>query len=192
MVSSSGFVCSSEMQLRGNNSGGETRMRTVLNTNESRPGRKKKVALVTAALLAVGVGAAIAYWTIGGSGTGTAATGTSENITVLQTTVVTPMYPGDTAQTLEGNFDNTTNEGPVYVGTVTATIDSVVGLDSMPVVGCDATDYILTGAAMTVNAEVPVGAAQGAWNGATIQFNDKLTNQDACKGATVNLAYAIS
>jgi len=46
---------------------------------------------------------------------------------------------------------------------------------------------------MTVAAEVPAGTAQGSWTGATIQFkNDPAVNQDACKGATVNLAYAIS
>ena len=166
-------------------------MSTVMNTNESKPGRKKKVTLVTAGLLVIGAGAAIAYWTVGGSGTGTAATGTSEDIAVVQTTVVAPMYPGDTPQTLAGNFTNA-NEGPVYVGTVTAAIASVVDSDGTPVVGCDATDYTLAAPAMTVDAEVPVGTGTGAWSGATIQFNDKATNQDACKGATVNLAYTVS
>jgi hypothetical protein len=46
---------------------------------------------------------------------------------------------------------------------------------------------------MTVSAEVAVGTAKGAWTGATLKFNDKTTtNQDACKGATVNLSYTIS
>ena len=155
-------------------------------------GRKKKVALVTAALLAVSGGAAIAYWTVGGSGTGTAATGTSTDITVVQTTVVTDMYPGDTAQTLSGNFTNNST-GPVYVGTVTASIASVDKAGGAPTGTCDATDYTLANRAMTVGVEVPVGSGQGAWTGATIQFNNKLAeNQDACKGATVNLAYAVS
>jgi hypothetical protein len=56
---------------------------------------------------------------------------------------------------------------------------------------CDATDFTLANAAMTVNAEVPVGSGQGSWTGATIKFNNKATDQDACKGATVSLAYAI-
>ena len=40
---------------------------------------------------------------------------------------------------------------------------------------------------MTVGAEVAAGSAKGAWTGATIKFNNKATNQDQCKGATVNL-----
>jgi len=58
-------------------------------------------------------------------------------------------------------------------------------------VGCDATDYTLAGAAMAKNAEVPADDT-GTWTGATIKFNNKATNQDACKGATVNLAYTVS
>jgi hypothetical protein len=100
------------------------------------------------------------------------------------------MAPGDTAQTLSGNFTNT-NSGPVYVASVTASISSVT-FGGVPAVGCDATDYTLANPIMTVGAQVPAGTAQGAWTGATIQFNNKATNQDACKGATVNLAYTIS
>jgi hypothetical protein len=56
---------------------------------------------------------------------------------------------------------------------------------------CGSTDFTLANATMTVNAEIPAGSSQGAWTGATIHFNDKASNQDACKGATVNLAYLI-
>lgn len=166
-------------------------MSTVMNKSASTSGRKKRVALVTAALLIVSAGAAFAYWTVGGSGTGTAATGTSTDIVVVQTSVVTDMYPGDTAQTLSGTFTNN-NTGPIYVGTVTASIDTVDKAGDAPAGTCDATDYTLADAAMTVDAEVPAGSDAGAWTGATIKFNDKATNQDACKGATVNLAYTMS
>ena len=44
---------------------------------------------------------------------------------------------------------------------------------------------------MTVNAQVASGGAKGAWTGATVKFNNKGTNQDACKGATVTLSYVI-
>lgn len=166
-------------------------MSTVLKKIAATSRRKKTVALVTAALLAVGGGVAIAYWTVGGSGTGTAATGTTSNILPVQTSVVTDMHPGDEPQPLSGTFTNS-DEGPVYVGTVTASIASVNKANGAPDGTCDATDYTLVGAAMTVDAEVPVGFRQGTWTGATIQFNDKTTNQDACKGATVNLTYTIS
>ena len=154
---------------------------------------RRRIVPVAMALVALLVfsGVALAYWTVVGSGTGTAqaAAGTS-NLTVKQTTVLNNMYPGDTAQTISGNFDNP-NLGPVYVTTVTASIASVTKSGS-PVVGCDATDFTLGAATATVNAEVPAGTAKGAWTGPTIKFNDKAgVNQDACKGATVNLSYSI-
>jgi hypothetical protein len=46
---------------------------------------------------------------------------------------------------------------------------------------------------MAVGAEVPAGNGKGSWTGATVAFNDKpTTNQDACKGATVNFAYTVN
>lgn len=144
--------------------------------------------------VAVGVaGGAVAYWTGGGSGGGSApvASGPS-GLVVRHATSLLPMYPGDAAQTISGNFDNP-NTGPVYVGTVTARIVSVVKGTGAPAGTCDASDYVLANAAMPVYAEVPPGTASGSWSGATIRFNDKpATNQDACQGATVNLAYTVS
>jgi hypothetical protein len=101
------------------------------------------------------------------------------------------MAPGIAPQALSGNFDNT-NAGPVYVTAVTAGIGTVT--PAVGVVGpCTADDYVLTGAVMTVNAQVPAGTAQGAWGGATIAFdNHAAVNQNGCQGATVTLAYVVS
>lgn len=132
-----------------------------------------------------------AYWTSGGSGTGSATAGSTANLTVVQTTTLSAMYPGDSPQTISGTFNNP-NPGPAYVGTVTAAIGSVTKAGGAPAGTCNATDFTLASATMTVNAEVPAGSAQGAWTGATLQFNNKAgTNQDACKGATVGLTYTI-
>jgi hypothetical protein len=152
---------------------------------------KRKVAGATAAVVLVGGGVAFAYWTAGGSGTGSAATASAVSLTAVQTSTVTGMRPGDAPQLLAGTFNNP-NNGPVYVATVTASIAGVTLADG--VVGtCDASDYTLANPVMNVNAEVPAGNPQGSWSGATIKFNNKSSvNQDACKGATVNLAYAIS
>jgi hypothetical protein len=155
---------------------------------------KRVAVLIAATVLLAGGGIAYAYWTAGGSGAGTATTGTNIPITANQTTLITGLAPGVAAQTISGTFTNT-NTGPAYVGTVTASIGSVAKAGGAPGT-CDATDYTLASPAMTVNAEVPAGTAQGAWTGATIAFNDKTgvngVNQDACKGATVTLSYAIS
>ena len=155
------------------------------------PKRMVPVAVALLALLAFS-GVALAYWSAGGSGTGTAqaAPGTS-NLIINQTTVLTAMYPGDTAQTISGNFNNP-NAGPVYVTTVTASIASVTKAAGAPATPCAADDFTLAGATMTVNAEIPSGSPKGAWTGASIHFNDKGTvDQNGCKGATVNLAYSI-
>jgi hypothetical protein len=147
---------------------------------------------VVGVIVAIAVaGAAIAYWTAGGSGSGTATASTNANLTVNQTSTLSAMYPGDSAQTLSGDFDNP-NPGPTYVATVTASIASVTKAGGAPAGTCDATDFTLANAAMTVNAEVPAGNAKGSWSGATIKFNNKASNQDACKNATVTLAYTIS
>lgn len=151
---------------------------------------RKRSAIGVVAVILLLVGGAYAYWTISGSGTGSATTGDVTAITVNQITELDPMYPGDSAQTISGDFTNA-NAGPVYVGTVTASIDSVTQAEGA-VGTCTAADYTLTGAAMTVNAEVASGTDVGTWTGATLQFNNTATNQDGCKGATVNLAYAIS
>jgi hypothetical protein len=148
---------------------------------------RKPLAVVIAAVIIVlvaGAGA-YAYWTSGGGGTGTAGTGASEDLVVVQTSIVTGLAPGVAAQNLSGNFDNS-GDGPVYAGSV-----SVVVTDTNAP-GCTADDYTITGSPMTVNAEVPVGSGQGGWTGAQIAFNnDPVRNQDACQGATVNLTYEV-
>lgn len=149
--------------------------------------RRRSIALGVILSLAFAV-TAYAYWTAGGSGTGSASTQASTTaLTANQATVLTPMYPGDSAQTISGDFDNT-NSGPIYVTSVTVSIASVTAPGT-----CDASDFTLSGTTMAVGAEVPAGSGVGAFTGATIQFNDKpATNQDGCKGATVSLAYSIS
>lgn len=148
--------------------------------------QKRKTSVIAIFLVLAVAGAAFAYWTAGGTGTGTADTGTTTPLTANQTSVLTDMYPGDTAQTLSGDFDNP-NDGPVYVTSVTAAITGVAGGDGV----CTAADYTLASPIMLVGAEVPAGTGVGSWTGATIQFNNTALNQDGCKGATVTLTYTI-
>jgi hypothetical protein len=151
---------------------------------------KKSVVIATSALVVLaGTGVAVAYWTGGGSGTGTAMTGTSTALSVNQLSDLTAMYPGDSPQTLSGDFDNTSS-GPIHVTSVVVSIAGVTR-DGDPVEGCSAADYTVTGATMSAVQDVAVGSGVGSWSGATIQFNDTSANQDACQGATVDLAYQI-
>jgi hypothetical protein len=154
---------------------------------------RKKVFVIGAVCALLAAAGAYAFWTAGGSGTGTATTASGTTaLTVNQTTTLAAMFPGDTAQTISGTFTNT-NSGPIQVATVTAAITGVTKAGGAGAGACDSTDFTLTNAAMTVGAAIPVGTAVGAWTGAAIQFNNKAgTNQDGCKGATVALSYTIA
>ncbi|MEX2552619.1 MAG: hypothetical protein WD627_06425 [Actinomycetota bacterium] len=147
---------------------------------------KKKTSVIAIFLLLAVAGGAYAYWTAGGSGTGDVETGTTVALVANQTSTMTEMYPGDSPQTLSGNFEND-NDGPVYVTSVTAAISGVAGGAG----ACSAADYTLASPVMTVGHEVAVGPAVDAWTGATIKFNNTLANQDGCKNATVTLTYTI-
>lgn len=153
---------------------------------------KPTIIAIAAAIIVFATVGAYAYWTSDGAGDGTAATGTSTSLVVVQTSTITGMGPGIAAQTLSGNFDNSSG-GPSYVGSVTVGIADITDSAGTSLAGCTVADYTITGSPMAVNAEVPDGDAQGAWSGATIVFaNDPARNQDACQGATVELTYAIT
>ena len=149
----------------------------------------KIVATVAAAAAVIaGSGAAYAYWTTTGTGSGTVTATTNVAITAVQTGTITNLAPGVAPQTLSGTFTNT-NPYLVRVATVTAALGTPTGGSG----GCLASDFTLTGATMTVNAEIPTGTSQGAWTGATIQFNDLAgVSQDRCKGASVPITYTIN
>jgi hypothetical protein len=153
-------------------------------------GRKKTVAIAAACALIAAAGA-YAYWSSTGTGTGTATSETYEAITINQTSPITGLYPGGPAVTLSGNFDNP-NQGSVKVAAVTVAFNATT-----PITGgggaapCTAADYVLGGSATPTNA-VPTGNGVGAWTGLTIRMVDSVTNQDACKAATVNLTYSSS
>jgi len=151
--------------------------------------RSKKIGalLVVGATLCIG-GAAFAYWTQSGTGSGTGATGDTVAVTVNQTTSVTNLHPGGSAITLAGNFDNP-NTGPVKIGSVTTTGLTVDATHASA--GCLAAWYTLGGTA-TVNAEIAAGNGVGSWSGLTVVLTNPAVNQDACKGATVTISYAVS
>jgi ABC-type glycerol-3-phosphate transport system substrate-binding protein len=151
--------------------------------------RKKKIAAALVFLLGLGgAGMAYAYWTNVGSGDGSATTGTNSPVTVVQTSTVSAMYPGDTAQTLAGTFNNP-NPGATYVAQVTVAIDgtgSAATALAFPT-GCSAADYTLVQPAAT-NADV-LANDTSTWGGGSIRMNNLATNQDACKNVVVHLHY---
>jgi hypothetical protein len=154
--------------------------------------KKKTLGFLTAGALVVGVaGGAYAYWTATGSGTGTATTSTgASDLTVVQTSTLSNMYPGDSAQTISGTVTNNAANS-AYVAQVVVSIASVTKAADAPAGTCDASDYTLASPTMTIGSDIASGATAN-FTGATIKFNNKAANQDACKGATVNLSYDAS
>ena len=151
----------------------------------------KKVAAVGAAvaIVAAGAGAAYAYWSTTGTGSGSAATSAgASNLTITQTAAPTNLAPNVAAGTISGSVkNNATNSA--YVNSVSVVIASVTGPNITVSTPCDASDYTLSNGTMTVGQDLAAGAS-ASFSGATLGFNDKATNQDGCKGATVNLAYS--
>jgi LPXTG-motif cell wall-anchored protein len=113
---------------------------------------------------------------------------TEENsLTIVQTSTMNGIAPGVapaaiTGRVLNNGFDST------FIVAITVNVVSVEK-GAGPAVGpCDASDYVL------LDVRMPVGRMLGpreatTFGGASIGFNDKSTNQDACKGATIHLRY---
>jgi hypothetical protein len=140
-------------------------------------------------VLLVLAASAIAYWSTIGSGSGSATTGTSSAVTVTQTNTVTGLYPGGPAQDLEFKVTNPSS-GNQYVATVTAAITSITKA-GVPASGCTAADFTLTQAPTAVAQDLPSGDT--AFTGTKtpkLQMKNTASNQDACKGVTVNLTFS--
>lgn len=150
---------------------------------------KRAAAVATGAALAlVAGGVAYGYWTTGGAGTGSAATGNVSNVVIKGTSSVTGLYPGGPAQALAGNFDNP-NSGKVYVNQVTVAVDPTFSAKAnAALTACTAADFTVTQPTATA-AEVDSGTAKGSWTGASIAMKNLATNQDNCKGVTVPLVF---
>jgi hypothetical protein len=152
--------------------------------------RKRKVALVAAALVGAASVGAYAFWTSTGAGTGSAATSSgAAAVTVVQTSTPAGLAPGAPAQPLSGTFTNP-NNAAVWINSVSVSISDVVDSGGTSLgSACDADDYTISGSPIAIGAEV-LADDTSTWSGATIAFNNKPgVDQNACKGATVELAY---
>jgi len=149
---------------------------------------KKRVAAGVAALAIAGGGmAAYAYWTGTGSGTGSASATTPAALTVNQSTSVTNLFPGATAVTLSGTFDNS-NPGPVFIHNVTAAVHAFSSQTDNTKPACTQADFAIGGSA-TVDANVAAGSGVGSWTGLTVRLLNGAGNQDNCEGQSITIDY---
>jgi hypothetical protein len=91
---------------------------------------------------------------------------------------------------VSGTVKNTA-ENSAYVTKVVVTIAGVDKAVGAVAGTCDASDYTLANGTVLLGQDVASGATI-PFSGTTLKFNNKASNQDACKGATVNLHYAVS
>lgn len=150
--------------------------------------------LAVGAAVVAGSGVAYAYWTSSGSvdGSSTTTNPASNVIVVAQTTGASNLAPGHAAETLSGTVTNPlTSANNFYVTQVVASIKSVTKAQGAAAGTCDATDYTLSNATMSVGSDLAPGDSAN-FTGATLAFNDKASNQDQCKGATVTITYTAS
>jgi len=135
---------------------------------------------------------AFAFWSSTGTGDGTATTGQAVQFVITEGAKAGTLAPGNLAgQTVAFTVSNP-GPGQLYLGTVTVTLADAAGVAWAPVTTQP------TPGTMRCQRLCPAGHSHAgrpdpggstAFAGASIGFNDKSTNQDACKGATIQLLY---
>jgi hypothetical protein len=149
-------------------------------------GKKKLIAIFAVIGALVISGLAVAYWTQGGNGAGSATTGTASAITVNQTSTAGGLYPGNPAITLSGTFDNP-NANAVHISSVTAVVHSFSVQSNPAKPACTDADYAIGGSTGAI--VVPSGSGVGAWTGLTVRMLDNGLNQDNCKNVSITIDY---
>lgn len=149
--------------------------------------RKKLTVLgITAILTIAGAGIAFAYWTSGGTGTGSAQTGDSVAFEITAMAPVGTIEPGSAGQTVAFTVTNA-GEGTQNLTGVTVAMANAAGVAWAPTGGCLLADYAAT---ITTAPTTGVMLAGATRNGTvTVTLADAGVNQDACKRAKLHLRY---
>lgn len=157
---------------------------------------KKRLSAVagTMAVVLVGGGLAIAYWTTTGTGTGAGSVGTSTAVTVTQDSTVAGLVPGGPADVLDFTIDNP-GDGPQTINSVVVSISDVTAPGT-----CTAGDFDIDQPSLGGAVELAVGdntftsGTGGDFEntGAQVSMINSASNQDGCKGATLEFTYTVS
>jgi hypothetical protein len=148
---------------------------------------KRSVVLALVAALAIAV-AAVGYWTTGGTGGGSAATGTSQEFVVTQEgDPVTGLVPGGPAATININIENPADFDQ-YLTDLEVVVDPAWSAEGGTTPACDAGDFTIVQPTVTSGDLTPGDHDYTA----TIALENKTTNQDNCKGVTADLIITAS
>jgi hypothetical protein len=138
------------------------------------------VAGAAAVIVAAGTGAAYAYWSSTGGGSGTASVGAGTNDLVAAGDASTALVPGGSSA-IDFTITNTNTTTSEHYTSVTYSIDTGV-------VGCLASDFTISG----LPGAATIAAGATAHTAATIAMADTGVSQDACKSADLAITYTIN
>lgn len=149
---------------------------------------KRRAAVLSFVAVLALTGAAVAYFSSTGTGTGSATVGNATAFTV-HGDVSSALYPAGPAVTVPITVKNNST-GAQKVGTVT--LDTITADPGH--LACD-TSLNSTGSAftfvnpVTIDQDLPAGATSTIVNG-SLQMNDTGVLQDSCQGATLTLHFS--
>ena len=159
-------------------------------------GKKLTAIGLTALLALVGGGVAVGWFASGGSGTGSAVVGSPgpSDLHVVGHDPEAALLPGDDPQPFVFDVHNT-GSASEHVGTVDITVAAapVTGYaleDGTPITGCLASWFTVT-SSVTVDTTVAAGAWDDGVSGASIAMSESGTDQSACEGHTVDVAFTV-
>ncbi|MBC7594948.1 MAG: hypothetical protein H7288_13590 [Kineosporiaceae bacterium] len=146
-------------------------------------------AIVTGALVLGGGGAAFAYWTAQGIGSGVATTTSSTPFTVTSTSPSgAPLTPGGPSQSVAFTVKNP-GTGSQKLSAVAVTVAASDGSAWAAVSGCSAADYTI-GAPNIAYGQIASSATVSGT--VTITMNNLDRSQDGCKNTDVPLYFSAS
>ena len=109
------------------------------------------------------------------------------SLTIYQTSVMEGLAPGIAPVAITGVVSNNGTDGTDIIAIDVEITGVLTAPGSAPGV-CEASDYLLLNSRMPVGRTLAPGGST-AFGGAAIGFNNKSTNQDACKSSTILLLY---
>lgn len=149
--------------------------------------KRLSVGLSLFIVFALAAAGAYAYWTNSGTGSGTATTASPAGGQLsVSADAISGLAPGVAAETLTGTITNNGTNSFEVTGLSAAITDVSGGAGP----GCDATDYTLVQPSGVSGSLAAAGSMP--FSSGSIAFNNKATNQDDCKGATVTITYTVS
>jgi hypothetical protein len=148
--------------------------------------KKRMLAALSVVAVLVGAGAAVAYFTSSGSGTGQASVGSSTAFTVnVAAATGGPLYPGSGTENLTYTVHNGSSGHQNLSSTsaaVAADNNGAITDNGTSVTGCKASWFTATNHAPSLPQNL-AGGADATGGNVDVTMQDSGTSQNACQGA---------